>query len=107
MGEGPAGQIYAMFDNGQIFELQPLYSADFDNDGDVDATDLATLKTAFGTTAAGDADGDGDTDGGDLLLWQQQLGGAPLVAALNTAVPEPAMGVLVARRASGCTGGVR
>jgi hypothetical protein len=65
---------------------------DFDNDGDVDVTDLNTWKGAFAQTAAGDADGDSDSDGADFLLWQQnQDVGAPVAA-----VPEPASGVLAA-----------
>jgi hypothetical protein len=57
---------------------------DFDNDQDVDATDLATWRTAFGATPAGDADDDGDSDGNDFLIWQRNLD-PPGIAA----VPEP------------------
>jgi glucose/arabinose dehydrogenase len=96
LGEGPAGQIYAMFDNGQIYELVPLLAADFDNDGDADGADLTILRGAYSTNAAGDADGDGDTDGGDLLVWQQQLGGVASSTADANAVPEPATGLLLA-----------
>ncbi len=63
--------------------------ADFDEDGQVNADDLATWQTAFGATDAGDADLDGDTDGADFLLWQQQFGATPAVAAIQ-AIPEPA-----------------
>ena len=62
--------------------------ADFDQDGQVNADDLATWQTAFGATDAGDVDLDGDSDGADFLLWQQQFGTTPAVAAIN-AVPEP------------------
>jgi hypothetical protein len=50
--------------------------ADFNNSGAVDGADLGVWRTAYGTTAAGDADGDGDTDGADFLVWQRQLGGS-------------------------------
>ena len=40
---------------------------DFDNDGDVDASDLATLLGSWGTTA-GDINGDGDTNASDLAV---------------------------------------
>jgi hypothetical protein len=73
------------------FVLQTSDPADFDNDFDVDGADLATWKSAFGATAAGDADGDGDSDGADFLAWQRQYTGAlPSVAAL-AAAPEPAL----------------
>jgi hypothetical protein len=62
--------------------------ADFNRDDVVDGLDLATWKSAFGVTAAGDADADGDTDGSDLLAWQQQLGSAAAAQSV-AAVPEP------------------
>lgn len=66
---------------------------DFDGDGDVDATDLATWKGAFGSTGDGDADNDGDSDGADFLVWQQQYTGPPAVAAAAP-VPEPSLAVM-------------
>jgi T5SS/PEP-CTERM-associated repeat protein len=70
-------------------------TADFNNDGKVDAADLARWRTGFGKTTGavrgdGDADGDGDTDGADFLAWQRQLGRTPAVAA----VPEPCGAIL-------------
>jgi hypothetical protein len=72
---------------------EPFFSADFDDDGDVDPTDLAIWRGAFDLNQLGDADGDNDSDGNDFLAWQQQLGSAPVVAAA-TPVPEPSGGVL-------------
>ena len=63
--------------------------ANFDNDADVDGTDLATWIAAYGpnpaTSTTGDANGDLKADGRDFLVWQRQFG--PVAA---TAIPEPA-----------------
>jgi len=63
---------------GDTFNLITLSSAnpaaDFNNSGAVDAADLETWKTGFGTDATADADADGDTDGADFLAWQRGLG---------------------------------
>lgn len=74
-------------------------SGDFDEDGDVDAGDLAAWErgAALGLTAGaahwqGDADGDGDADGADFLLWQRQLGTTTPPAH---GVPEPAGALLM------------
>jgi hypothetical protein len=77
--------------------VDPL-AADFDEDGDVDAGDLAAWQLGYGTIAdaehyRGDADGDGDVDGRDLLVWQQQFGGSSLTAVAT--VPEPETAALV------------
>ncbi|RIK77788.1 MAG: hypothetical protein DCC67_12265 [Planctomycetota bacterium] len=70
-------------------------AGDFQEDGDVDADDLAAWGAAFGLAGAashaqGDADGDQDVDGADFLVWQQQF-----TAAAAGAVPEPHVFVLV------------
>jgi GH35 family endo-1,4-beta-xylanase len=82
------------------YQLVIKLAADFDNDGSVDADDLAVWRTqqALGGSG-GDADGDLDTDGDDYLLWQRQLGlseAAPVAVAPLAAVPEPAAAVLLA-----------
>jgi T5SS/PEP-CTERM-associated repeat protein len=86
--------------NGEILQATFVgggggFTADFDNDGDVDGQDLNTWKTSFGASNAGaDADDDGDSDGRDFLAWQRQLGSdsaAPAVAA----VPEPTAALLM------------
>jgi len=59
--------------------------ADFDEDGFVDADDLATWQAAYGSTDAGDANNDNVSDGADFLLWQQQFTGPGVVSA----IPEP------------------
>lgn len=52
---------------------------DFDENGNVDASDLTTWEGGFGLTADaahtdGDANGDSAVDGSDLLLWQRDYG---------------------------------
>jgi T5SS/PEP-CTERM-associated repeat protein len=65
------------------------FTADFDEDGDVDAGDVAQWKDDFGVNGLSDADNDGDSDGADFLVWQRQLGsGLPALAAVQS-VPEP------------------
>lgn len=64
-------------------------AGDFDEDGEVDAADLAAWQAGFGLTGAehwqGDANSDGAVRGGDFLAWQQQAGQSSAAAA----VPEP------------------
>lgn len=72
----------------------PSLSADFDEDGDVDAADLAKWKLGFGiangaTHMQGDADGNGAVDGADYLAWQRQFGTTLAAPAAGT-IPEPA-----------------
>jgi fibronectin-binding autotransporter adhesin len=74
---------------------KPIFSADFDDDGDVDASDLGIWKTNFNLNQLGDADGDNDSDGNDFLLWQRQLGSKPTAVAASTAVPEPGAAILL------------
>ncbi|WP_428304606.1 hypothetical protein [Lacipirellula sp.] len=70
------------------------FAADFDLDGDVDASDLAHWKTGFGKKGNaepfdGDADGDFDVDGADFLIWQRQFGSGVPATPVAGAVPEP------------------
>ena len=88
----PAGLAFAVEYLPNAVQLQvvnkPFFSADFDNDGDVDGTDFAIWDGAYDLNQLGDADGDNDTDGADLILWQQQFGSRPGGPPAN-AVPEP------------------
>ncbi len=69
-----------------------IQTADFNTNGYVDAEDLATLLTGFGTNATGDTDNDSDTDGADFLAWQRQYTGPPSTLAN---VPEPTSACLL------------
>jgi hypothetical protein len=82
------------------FEWAGGLSADFNNDGQVDAADLAQWRGDFGMNALSDANDDGDSDGAEFLLWQRQLGPSMLSRSLAT-VPEPrpwVLSILVAIR---------
>ena len=98
----PAGLAFHINYLANAVQLQvvnkPIFSADFDEDGDVDPTDLAIWKGAYNLNQLGDADGDNDSDGNDFLLWQQQFGSAPAVAVVQpaaAAVPEPTTAVMM------------
>ena len=74
--------------------VQPVDSADFDEDGDVDDIDLGYWDFGFafgpGPQGFGDSDNDGDADISDLMIWQQQYTGPIALAA----VPEPGLSAL-------------
>ena len=88
---------------GGIRITQERTKGDTDGDGDVDATDLATLGLGWSPSPSGktffdgDFDGDGDVDATDLaalgLHWNPSGGGSP--------VPEPATLALLAAGALG------
>lgn len=71
------------------------FAADFNKDGQVNSTDLATWRNAFGSTAAGDTNADGKTDGADFLAWQRLRGSQPAATAAASAVPEPYTSLLM------------
>lgn len=71
------------------------FSADFDNDGDVDAEDLAQWESDYGNNGNSDADDDGDSDGADFLAWQQQFGGGVTPLSTSQGVPEPGASILL------------
>jgi hypothetical protein len=93
----PAGLRFDVVYGATLVQLHvvsgPAFSADFDEDGDVDAHDLVKWRAGFGvsgsaTHAQGDADGDHDIDGADFLAWQRQITGGAIAEA-SLAVPEP------------------
>jgi PEP-CTERM motif-containing protein len=68
------------------------WPGDFNNDGNVDGTDLSQWRDDFGVNADSDADGDGDSDGQDFLVWQRNHGHSGTLAS----VPEPTSLALLA-----------
>jgi hypothetical protein len=89
---GDSGIQYAMW------SPNLTYPADFDEDVDVDADDLALWSVGLGRLAdashvEGDADENHAVDGADFLVWQRQAGsvGPPI-----RSVPEPSATALTA-----------
>ena len=64
----------------------PAYAADFNNDGRVDALDLADWQGDFGVNSFSDANNDNVTDGADFLFWQREYGSGVVPTAM---IPEP------------------
>ena len=82
-------------------QLLSSLPGDYNNDGQVDAADLAAWEAAFGTSVTNafegsDGDGDQDVDGADFLLWQRHFGESISSAqAAGTQVPEPTTAWLI------------
>lgn len=79
-------------------ELVSTYSADFDEDGDVDDDDLIAWEGGFGdlpaTHMTGDANSNSAANGFDFLAWQRQYGSGGGAAAASAA-PEPSSVTLI------------
>ena len=86
-----------VFDNIIIegFTGGSFLEADFNEDGNVDALDLAQWQGDYGLNDESDADGDGDSDGNDFLVWQTQNGQTTLLTATSKAIPEPPTATLL------------
>jgi hypothetical protein len=83
-----------------VLAVAPMFEADFDGNGRVEAADRAAWQLGFGSTSAhradGDATNDGQVDGTDFLIWQRQLGSGASATSSTTVVPEPAAALLAA-----------
>jgi hypothetical protein len=73
-GNGTGGDNYQTPTTG-VGRLHRLFG-DNDGDGDVDATDFAAFRSAFGaaTNLAFDSDGDGDVDASDFAAFRGRFG---------------------------------
>ncbi|WP_428304141.1 hypothetical protein [Lacipirellula sp.] len=76
------------------YVTRPALAADFNDDDQVDAADLAIWRSGFGGTGDGDANGDGRVNGADFLVWQRELTAGSSAIATIHAVPEPTSVVL-------------
>jgi hypothetical protein len=77
----PSYHIYPGFWHTVSIVILEWCEGDFDGDGDVDGSDLATFAADFGRTdcgeaqaCAGDFDGDSDVDGSDLAVFSKDFG---------------------------------
>jgi hypothetical protein len=99
LSAGKRWDVSQLYTSGAISVL-PAFEADFDENGVVNAADLAIWRTGFGiaggaTHMQGDANADGRVDGADFRTWQRQLGSVATAPATG-AVPEPSTAILVA-----------
>jgi hypothetical protein len=75
-------------------------AGDYDADGDIDASDYAVWRSAFGSEtilrgSGADGNYDGMIDAADYLVWRKSHDdGAASAAAAVAAVPEPATGAI-------------
>ena len=100
MGEGANGAIYAMFDNGQIYELVPQaipLPGDYDNNHIVDAADYILWRQNVGTNNVllNDAVG-GMIDDDQYNQWRANYGKTIPTGSVGTVlVPEPGAATLL------------
>ncbi len=85
---------------GGAYVFTQFSAGDFNEDGNVNGTDLASWQTGYGTSAGashmdGDADEDEDVDGLDFLIWQREFIGPGALTSLSQ-VPEPSSLLLAA-----------
>jgi hypothetical protein len=103
----PAGLTFHVNYSATTVQLQvvnkPSFSADFDDDGDVDSTDYQIWRHAYNLNQLGDANGDNLSDARDYVLWRKQFGShAGAGAGAASAVPEPGTAMLVFAAAAAC-----
>jgi hypothetical protein len=78
IAEDANGELYYLFENGQIIKLLPkLIPGDYNRDGRVNNTDYGVWRGAFGTsgaTLAADGNGNGVVDAADYVIWRKYNG---------------------------------
>ena len=111
---GDPGDLWTAFQEGAAYPAglkgtRPFPTGpeigDFDNDGDVDTTDLLRWQRGYNLVGGalpeeGDANGDGLVNGSDLAVWKSYFGAAPGPGAAT--VPEPRHRIAVRHAAGVC-----
>jgi glucose/arabinose dehydrogenase len=100
IAEDANGELYYLFQNGQIMRLLPEFlPGDYHRDGVVDQLDIDAWFTSFGRTGANlaaDGNGDGVVNAADYVLVRKLQGTSVLDGAgAGGQVPEPASALLV------------
>jgi glucose/arabinose dehydrogenase len=101
IAEDANGELYYLFENGQIMRLLPEFLlGDYHRDGVVDQLDIDAWTESFGRTGtnlAADGNRDGVVDAADYVLVQKIFGTSVLDGAGGGGgqVPEPAIGFLL------------
>lgn len=86
IAEDANGELYYLFDNGQI--IRPFAAGDYNFDGQVNTTDYGVWRAAYGTTGANlaaDGNGNGVVDAADYVVWRKYSA----LAGAGTSIPEP------------------
>jgi hypothetical protein len=95
IAEDANGELYYLFENGQIMRLLPEFLlGDYHRDGVVDQLDIDAWTESFGRTGANlttDGNRDGVVDAADFVLVQKMFGTSVLdgAGAGGGQVPEP------------------
>ena len=83
------GGYIVVADAVRVVLVESQENADFDQDSDVDLSDLMRWQRGYGngtTLAEGDANGDATVDGQDLAVWKSQFGTAAVAAPAAVSV---------------------
>jgi glucose/arabinose dehydrogenase len=86
IAEDANGELYYLFDDGQI--IRPFPAGDYNFDGQVNNLDYGAWRAAYGTTGpnlAADGNGNGIVDAADYVLWRKYAA----AAGAGSSIPEP------------------
>src|SRR5262249_50349183 len=91
---------YAGGDGNDVVLFTKGFTADFDQDLDVDGADFLIWQrnkglSGMATNNQGDADGDKDVDAADLSLWQTQFGSVNTSLPASAPIPDPPAALLL------------